>query len=409
MIVSNLDKGDISMSCISDIAAERHREFSRGRQPTVRVGRMSGSRGAASEHPPQSPSPLRGFAGDYSTFSAGWRPRLNSSRPCRGGKSTTTCEAAGEQSLLTVHQMTWSSIGATVLHAVAWSLLLLWAASVVVAAEPGEDNSVFNHLVQKGIAVGDKSVKLPGPSMSPQADAKEQTAVVRRISAKKYDYEQFVRKSPVAPFMLDINTVGESGGDRVQRVDLWFVAYGKLAALTDEELLGEIAGSGSRSEQGESKELTDDELRERDLKADSTDDRRESYSRTEAPLLDKVQISGIGHSVSTRTPKSILAASLLDPQFVDDPKYPNRWRPIVREASGKTKLGESHPYAGFGGYCQVVELQEPKGALFFEIHIAINEPHAWFNGENLLRSKLPILMNDNVRTLRRKLAKKDER
>lgn len=289
------------------------------------------------------------------------------------------------------------------------SSAVLLAASIAVAAEPGEDNSVFNHLVQKGIAVGDKSVKLPEPSMSPEADAKEQTEVIRRISAKKYDYAQFVRKSPVAPFMLEINTVGETGGDRVQKVDLWFVAYGTIAALTDEELLGEIAGSGSRSEQGESKELNVDELRQRDLKADSTDDRRESYSRTEAPLLDKVQISGIGHSVSTRTPKSILAASLLDPQFVDDPKYPNRWRPIVRETSGKTKLGDAHPYAGFGGYCQVVELQEPKGALFFEIHIAINEPHGWFNGENLLRSKLPIVMNDNVRSLRRKLAKKDER
>jgi hypothetical protein len=281
----------------------------------------------------------------------------------------------------------------------------LLAAAAAFSAESAGENPVFNALVQKGIAVGDQDVKLAEPTMSPEADAKEQTEIVRRISAKKYKYEEFIRKSPVAPFMLEINTVGESGADRVQKVDLWFVAYGKLEAVTDEELLGQITGSGSRSEKGQSEPLTDDELRERDLKVGSTDARRESYYRTDAPLLDKVQISGIGHGVTTRRTRSVMAASLLDPRFSDDPKFPNRWRPILRESSGKTKLGDAHPYAGFGGYSQVVELQEPKGALFFEIHIAINEPRAWFNGENLLRSKLPIIMNDNVRTLRRKLAK----
>ena len=285
------------------------------------------------------------------------------------------------------------------------SSALLVAALFAVAGYAADQNTVFNDLVANGIAVDDSFVKLPEPSMSPEADAKEQTEVVRQVSSKKYKYDEFIRKSPVAPFMLEINTVGKSGADRVQKVDLWFVAYGKLDSVTDEELLGQIAGSGSRSEKGESESLTDDELHERQLKVESTDDRRESYYHTDAPLLDKVQISGIGHGVTTRGPKSILAASVLDPRFIDDAKYPNRWQPILREPSGKTKRGEPHPYAGFGGYCQVVELQESKGALFFEIHIAINEPHAWFNGENLLRSKLPIIMNDNVRTLRRKLAK----
>jgi hypothetical protein len=282
---------------------------------------------------------------------------------------------------------------------------MLFIISSAFAVESAIDNSVYDELVQQGIAVGNTAVKLPEASLSPEADAKEQTEVVRQVSGKKYDYEQFVRKSPNAPFMLEIKTVGASGGDRVQKVDLWFVAHGKLDAVTDEDLLGQVAAGGSRSEKGESETLTDEELRERKLNVESSADRRESYYYTDAPLLDKIEISGIGHAITTRRPPSILAASLLDPQFADDPKYPNRWRPILRDPSGKTKLGDPHPYAGFGGYCQVVALQEPKGALFFEIHIAINEPHGWFNGENLLRSKLPIVMQDNVRTLRRKLAK----
>ncbi|HWB14553.1 MAG TPA: hypothetical protein VG826_35340 [Pirellulales bacterium] len=291
------------------------------------------------------------------------------------------------------------------LLSLAFCVAAIFASSPGVAAESREENPVYHELVGRGIAVGDTFVKLPEPSLSLEADAKEQTEVIRRVSGKKYDYDQFVRKSPVAPFMLEIKTIGAEGGDRVQKVDLWFVAYGKLEAVTNEEMLDQLIGGGSRSEKGESESLTEEELQQRDLKVESSDERRESYHRTNAPLLDKVQISGIGHGLTTRTSTSVLAASVLDPRFADDPKYPNRWRPILRDPSGKTKFGEPEPYAGFGGYCQVVALKEPKGALFFECHMAINEPHGWFNGENLLRSKLPIVMNDNVRTLRRKLAK----
>jgi hypothetical protein len=285
---------------------------------------------------------------------------------------------------------------------VVWSLLM----SCAVAADETADNPVYEHLVTEGIAMDDRAVKLPEPSLSPDADAKTQGQVVHKTAAKKGGYDEFTRKSPVAPFLLEIETAGEAaGGDRMQRVDVWFVAYGKLSDVTDEDLLGQLVGGGSDSEKGESDALTENELKERNLKVESTDERSESYFHIESPLLDKVRIEGIGHGVTTRMSKSVLAASLLDPRFADDRKYPNRWRPIVRDSSGGKKVGDAHPYAGFGGYCQVVELAEPKGALFVECHMAINEPHDWFNGTNLLRSKLPVLMQDNVRTLRRKLAK----
>ncbi|HVX10852.1 MAG TPA: hypothetical protein VHC22_06700 [Pirellulales bacterium] len=287
-----------------------------------------------------------------------------------------------------------------------WAAALFWLAAIVHAAEDSPDNPVYDHLVRDGIPINDQAVKLPEPSLSPEADEAAQNEVIHRVAEKKYKYDDFVRKSAVAPFMLQIDTAGDATeGDRVQRIDVWFVAYGKLKDITDEDLLGQLVGGGSTSEKGESESLTDDELRERDLKVDSTDARNESYFRIDSPLLDKVQISGIGHGVTTRAPNGVLAASLLDPRFADDSKYPNRWKPLERASSGKKSLGKSQPYAGFGGYCQVVTLSKPAGALFIECHMAINEPHDWFNGTNLLRSKLPVLMQDNVRTLRRKLAK----
>ena len=39
-----------------------------------------------------------------------------------------------------------------------------------------------------------------------------------------------------------------------------------------------------------------------------------------------------------------------------------------------------------------------------ESRMVIGEPQAWFQGSNLLRSKIPIITQDGVRTLRRRLA-----
>lgn len=270
--------------------------------------------------------------------------------------------------------------------------------------DEGAGNTVYEHLANNGIANNDQAIKLPEPTLSRQADAATQDKVVHHIAAKKNGYDEFVRKSPVAPFLMTIDTKGsDKGGDRVQRVDTWFVAYGKLSDLSDEDLLGQLVGGGSSSEKGKSETLTDEQLKERNLTVRSSERRNESYFHITSPLLDKVLIDGIGHGVTTREKNSTLAASLLDPQFIDDAKFPNRWRPYEKSTGGAKKLGRAHPYAGFGGYCQVVELVKPQGALFIECHMAINEPHDWFHGTNLLRSKLPALMQDNVRTLRRKL------
>lgn len=286
-------------------------------------------------------------------------------------------------------------------------LTILTFPLVGFAAEEGSDNRVFSQLVDDGIKVDGQAVKLPEPALSPSADEKAQADVVRRVAGKKHPYDDFVRRSPVAPISLVVGTVGEgSDAERAQKVDLWFVAYGMLDDLTSEDLFQQLlAGGDPKSQRGESQPLTDDELRHRKLSIDSSDNREESYYRMKAELLNKVQISGIAHGMVTHGEHHVLAASLLGSDFRDDPDYPNQWRPIGRQPSGKSELGKPRPYAGLGGYCHAVELREPKGALFIECHLVIDEPHGWFNGANLLRSKMPILMQDNVRTLRRKLAR----
>ena len=50
-------------------------------------------------------------------------------------------------------------------------------------------------------------------------------------------------------------------------------------------------------------------------------------------------------------------------------------------------------------------LAAPEEALFIECHLVFDEPQGWFNGANLIRSKVPVLVEDTVRKARRRLAK----
>jgi hypothetical protein len=43
--------------------------------------------------------------------------------------------------------------------------------------------------------------------------------------------------------------------------------------------------------------------------------------------------------------------------------------------------------------------------MFAEQHIVYSEPYCWFDGANLLRSKLPPVMKTIVRNMRREWAK----
>ena len=72
---------------------------------------------------------------------------------------------------------------------------------------------------------------------------------------------------------------------------------------------------------------------------------------------------------------------------------------------GAQQLGDPHPYSGFGGYIKVSELVEPAGALLIEMHFVFDEPEGWFGGKNLLRTKLPLAVQENVRKFRGELKK----
>ena len=106
----------------------------------------------------------------------------------------------------------------------------------------------------------------------------------------------------------------------------------------------------------------------------------------------------------TRGKNSVLAAGKIDPRFDKDSEYPNEWRPLVRDAQANIKPGRAHPFTHAGGYAKITRLKETADAVFIEFHLIYEEAYGWFEGVNLVRQKIPVMVQEKIRTFRRKLS-----
>jgi hypothetical protein len=277
---------------------------------------------------------------------------------------------------------------------------------VVIPAAPAKDdtqeNALYKSLLEPGLAISSGAkAKFPEPTMPDGLDAAHQKAIIEGLINDDYSFEQFMRKSVVAPQLLKLRDVDSSNPKAPGRgIDVWFVTYGDLKALDDEKFLERLVNAGKG--EGKGKELTKEELAKR--KITRTDDKHESYGHIEFDFLEKVHLSATGRAVWTRSDDSVVVAGVIDPRFQGDKEYPNQWQSIIKEG-GMSKLGTAIPWSEAGFYLKITKLSAPIGALFIEQHIIFAEPTGWFDGANLLRSKLPIAVQSNVRSMRKEWAK----
>lgn len=286
------------------------------------------------------------------------------------------------------------------------ALLLLLPTTIATAA----DNSILNHLIEVGVPVGTGApLKLPQPTMPDGLDAAGQKAALKSIADTNHPVTALVHKNVNAPFQVKTQTEANAAGERTgRRIDLYFVVYGDLDEITKEGFFQEHFALGADKKKPETKtgDLPEAALKKRGLTSKKDDTYRETYAFSQFGILERVQVSGTGHIGETKTKESVLLASILDPKFIDDPEYPNQWRSIKQDpAGGKDKLGDPNPYSGYGAYVKITRLQEPPDALFIEFHLVFDEPQGWFNGANLLGSKVPTIASDSIRDFRRELMK----
>jgi hypothetical protein len=268
--------------------------------------------------------------------------------------------------------------------------------------------SIYDALIQQGVELSaDETTKLPPPVLPDGLDAAAQRQAIESALAGRYEWDQFTRKSVVSPLLLKIDDPDRESGQVSRRVDLYFVAYGELDVFGNDRKLQEqlnLASSGDvDSAASQVTVLSPDQLAKRGLST-SSPNAAQRWVAVEATLLNKVQLALTTRNEKLQTDDSLVVASRLDPKFQNDAEYPNCWRAITFDDAGRRQIGPPQPYIGLGSYVKATRLTEPAGAVFIEYHVAYAEPHGWFRGANLLRSKLPIVAQDLVRKLRRKMA-----
>jgi hypothetical protein len=282
------------------------------------------------------------------------------------------------------------------------------AALLVSPAQPStrheDQNPLFKDLLETGVPIGTAKVKFPPPTMPDGLDGAKQMAILKQLVPNANDFAEFTRKSIVASQVVKIGDVKlDQPNTRGRSVDVWCIAYGDFKLLEDDKFLDKLTTS-NKSSGAKSAELTPKDLEKRNITIPKANQGKEVYGHIEFDFLEKVRLKVTGHAMWTRNPDSVVAAAQIDPRFQDDKEFPNQWRSIIKEA-GQVKLGDPNPWSSAAMYLKVTKLQEPAGAVFVEQHIIFAEPTGWFEGTNLLTSKLPIAVQENVRTLRREFQK----
>jgi hypothetical protein len=279
---------------------------------------------------------------------------------------------------------------------------------LIIGLGAAPENAVLVQLTQRGIPAGETNfVKLAPPVMADGLTATAQKEVLKRVAGRR-PLEELTRDAVVSPFVLEISDAAtRDEAHPFRRADVYFIAHGALEKFRSEKFLGELAQMLDAEKKGAlplvKGVLSEEERRARDLTQEDTKDVKERYGYSTFNLLDRVYLSATRRLMVTETAESVLVASITDPRFDKDRQHPNQWQSIAFDQLGKLTLGPPHPYHAAGFYLKVTQLAEPKGALFIEHHHAFEEPPGWFKGTGLLRSKIPLLAQDAIRKLRRKL------
>jgi hypothetical protein len=282
------------------------------------------------------------------------------------------------------------------------SRLLLLSAFLFFSDAP-VDNPLATDLVKKGLVLPQGPVTLPAPVMKDGLTGQEQVAVMKKLTP---NFVNFIRNKDVSPMVLKIDPIEGLNKERIgQKVDLYFVSYGKLNSAVSSDVMERLLGNPKANiGKGNAAFLSADQLKKRNITLTKAKDIEERYTIMNFELLDKVQLSGVGRAFKTNGPNTIVSAMQLDPRFAKDAQFPNQWQPVNLK-DGVKVLGPAKTYEGFGGYVRMTELKQPAGALFVEFHLVMNEPKEWFGGRNLIKAKLPLAIQERVRSFRRQLIK----
>jgi hypothetical protein len=273
---------------------------------------------------------------------------------------------------------------------------------------PHDQNPVFTKIVNEGLVAGGQTVRLAAPRLVDGQAADIQRAALKELAGSDRALDELLRDSVTAPFTIKVHDVKTTGAT-VRQADIWFAVHGDLkqvdpareAARTDQKEV-EVANMWFQT-----RLLKADELRAAGIKlADTSSDGNGWYAHIHAKLLDRIEFEVTNHVVASESSESVVIASATDPTFANAGTLSNGWKSLAPSGSSQTDAATRHAYSGGISYAKISRLAFRPGALFVEMHVAFVEPDGWFQGAPILRSKFSVAAQDQIRALRRELAKK---
>jgi hypothetical protein len=293
---------------------------------------------------------------------------------------------------------------------VALTPLGLTAASAAGLEPAHAANGVYAALQRDGLTVAGSHVAFPPPLLPDGAGPDAERAALRTLAGSETAVQEFLRASVTAPVILKVRDQKGTDGTMIRLADVWFAVHASLDEI-DPSRLGGRRADGETVEAGNMKfssHLLDaEELKPRGI--ERTDPQREWFSHTTADLLDRIHAEATDHALATRSDGSWVFASQTDHRFDGDSRFPNLWTALDRKRSPKgtaTPQPQPSPYAGGASTTRISRLATAPGMLLVEGHLVFSEPHAWFDGAPILRSKISLVAQDQVRRLRRELNKR---
>jgi hypothetical protein len=281
--------------------------------------------------------------------------------------------------------------------------LLAFELSAVSSVRAQAANPELDALLNKGVEFpGGQFRKLRPPTLTDGLNADAQQKAIGNVLAMKkgrpITYVEFTVKNLNTPNVLLIDQDPQYDGNAPgHSINLWFVVFGDLKTVADPKFM--------KNEFKPDKTSRTDTLSAADLKQRQIVPRiipggNEWFVHGTFKLLPagvRLQVQATERVVETVTKDSATMAAQIDRRFDNDAQYPNEWRPAPNGVVG----GPPILYFSSGAYAKVTKLVQPAGALLVEYHFVYDEPDGWFNGVNLLRSKLPQSTPNDVRDFRR--------
>lgn len=238
-------------------------------------------------------------------------------------------------------------------------------------------------LLKQGVTIpGFGPYRLPKPIVDPDMDEASLEKALE-MAAGTVPLQLFKKGGRFSPITLRVEPVSNQARTTVgHHVRLYFVMQADLAAVVKKNVFLELFGGTAAG----FKPLDAKQLKERMIAPLAVKGLSEQYGAIRLPFPQFRAINGIARTVKSGDGKSAYLALILDERFAKDKEFPCFWR------RGNV-MGD---YSGLGGYVFIMELPEPKGMLYVEMHCVLHEPREWFQGVQVLRSKLPIVIRDNV-------------